>query len=215
MINNPTFCVLPFIAEHYSLDGNKYFCCLGTEAINDPNKAKELKVAIANGERIKHCEECYKVEDCGGTSSRIRENEQWLKDKEVADYIQNWSADNIPRIFFYDVRPSNKCNLQCISCKPLFSSLWAKELGVDVVDNPPVLDYQKLRRAKKIYLAGGEPLVIDEFLELLEMIANSEYQPEIVINTNKAKCFSNLMIIPILFIQIFIIRSSSFSIKLK
>jgi sulfatase maturation enzyme AslB (radical SAM superfamily) len=35
-----------------------------------------------------------------------------------------------------------------------------------------------------VYLAGGEPLIIEQFIDLIERIAESDTQPELVINTN-------------------------------
>jgi len=97
-------------------------------------------------------------------------------------------------VFFYDLRYDSKCNLACVSCDAWSSSLWAKELGIPKTTTTIDVsaDYTG---AKKIYLAGGEPLIITEFIKLIEKIANSEHQPELVINTNLTRINNNLQIL--------------------
>jgi len=190
--NDDVFCVLPFIGAHYDLNGKQYFCCPGSDDISEPGKALELKKKIADGERIDPCKECYRIEDRGGASARTRESRVWLQDPEINEYIKNWTPEGEQKVFAYEIRHSNKCNLQCISCKPEFSSLWAKELNVQIDYTPPEMDYDSILSSKKLYLAGGEPLVIEEVLDLLEAIADADVQPEVVINTNLVRVGAKL-----------------------
>jgi organic radical activating enzyme len=88
---------------------------------------------------------------------------------------------------FYDLRVDNKCNLACISCQPKYSSLWAKELKVEILKTPITLDIESVKQAEKVYLAGGEPLLIPDFIELITTISKLDNQPELVINTNLTK----------------------------
>jgi len=55
------------------------------------------------------CEGCYKIEQYGGKSRRITENNRW---------------ENIekPKLEFLDIRLSNLCNLKCLMCYPDSSS---------------------------------------------------------------------------------------------
>jgi sulfatase maturation enzyme AslB (radical SAM superfamily) len=185
-LNNGTFCVLPFIEKYQSLNGKNYLCCYSQESINNINSADSdiLRTDILAGKKISHCTKCYELENNKTISPRLVESIRWLRDPEVSNYINNWPIDNKLKTFFYDIRFDNKCNLACISCNQIDSSLWAKELGV----NPPKyklnFNIDDCLSAKKIYLAGGEPLIIDEFIELISKIANLDVQPELVINTN-------------------------------
>lgn len=180
-LKNGAFCVLPFIEKHQSTDGKNYVCCYSNIPIDN---ATELKQKIYSGERIPHCSKCYDLDDRKSISPRLRESIQWLKDSEVKQYLDSWTPETQDKIFFYDLRIDNKCNLACIMCGPRASSLWAKELNIDIVKNPLKFDIRDCLTAKKIYLAGGEPLIIDEFAELLGQVSELEVQPEIVINTN-------------------------------
>lgn len=73
-----------------------------------------------------------------------------------------------------DLRWSNTCNYACVYCGPYFSSQWAQELGEKVnADRETFVKlkeyaYAGLNNLKEVYLAGGEPLLIKENLELLE-----------------------------------------------
>jgi len=185
-LSNGTFCVLPFIEEFISLDGNKYLCCMGeTHApVREGYHVEQLKEKIANGERVEQCTACYDIEDKGGISPRFRETKRWMVDPDVKFYINNWQPYDTEPKYFYDIRYDNKCNLACITCKPDNSSLWQKELGIPVGHRQIDINLTEILNSKKIYLAGGEPLIIDEFITLLGVIADSKVQPEVVINTN-------------------------------
>lgn len=182
-LKTPGFCALPFIEKYISQDpANEYYCCFSRVPIK--NKTLEL-AKVFNGNKIKQCESCYQLEDRNVISPRQRETARWFGDSEVVHYLENWKIDSKQQIFFFDIRGDNKCNLACISCGPTSSTLWQKELGIKIQKrqiNPGMFD--QMAAAKKIYLAGGEPFIIHEFVILLEKIADCEQQPEVVVNTN-------------------------------
>jgi hypothetical protein len=184
-LKNKAFCVLPFIEKFQNLNGNQYLCCYSSVPLTD-NKI-ELAEKIYNGEQIPHCKNCYKLDTLKVVSPRLLESSRWLKIPEVNSYITNWSPIADQQTFFYDLRFDNKCNLACISCSPGSSSLLAKELNVTIPKYKLNFDINDCLTAKKIYIAGGEPLIINEFIELILKIAELEQQPELVINTNLTK----------------------------
>lgn len=189
----PGFCVLPFIEKHMPQDKTKqYYCCYNNgTAVKD--RQKELTKIYA-GEKIEHCTNCYNLEEQGSISPRQIESFRWLKDPDVNRYINEWSINAQQKIFFYDIRYNNKCNLACISCGPFSSSLWQKELGIEILQEPIVdVSLNELLDSKKIYMAGGEPFIIDRFLEIIDSVSNSENQPEVVINTNLTKINNTLI----------------------
>jgi MoaA/NifB/PqqE/SkfB family radical SAM enzyme len=161
-------------------------CCHSSTPLGNLDTAEinALKVKLLNGEKIQHCQNCYNSESSGSISPRLLESSRWLKDPEVQDYIDNWQVDGDHKIFFYDLRYDNKCNLACISCNPRDSSLWAKELGINTNQPRVDIDLAQIRSAKKVYLAGGEPLINELFIDLIEQISTQDQQPELVINTN-------------------------------
>jgi hypothetical protein len=183
---NPAFCVLPFIEDFRNIGGDRKFCCHSRSTIDldlYSHSNNELRQQILSGQKISHCESCYHLESKKIVSPRQRETTRWLQDPEVNQYISDWSPER-SEIFFYDLRFDNKCNLACISCDEHSSSLWAKELKITQHKKIVNVDIEKISASKKIYLAGGEPLIIEDFVRLIEILAAQDTQPELVINTN-------------------------------
>jgi MoaA/NifB/PqqE/SkfB family radical SAM enzyme len=85
------------------------------------------------------------------------------------------------------MRWRNTCNLACVYCAPELSSTWAKELNVDIAVDETQLAKTKqyvlenAPKLKNVYLAGGEPLLMKENVELLDRLDPS---CEVRINTN-------------------------------
>jgi sulfatase maturation enzyme AslB (radical SAM superfamily) len=182
-LTNQAFCVLPFIEKFQNLNGKKYLCCHSNVPVESQDLSK-IQQDILNGIKIPQCNKCYQLESNNVISPRQRESARWLKNLEVKEYVENWNPDDTPITFFYDVRYDNKCNLACISCNPGASSLWARELGIESTNHELDFNLDELLGAKKLYLAGGEPLIIDNFIRLIKDIAELDQQPELVINTN-------------------------------
>lgn len=193
-LKNPAFCVLPFIEQFYPLGNAEHFCCYSSVPIDDLDSTdtNQLRTKIKNGERITQCQSCYNLEESNVISPRLVESSRWLKDIEVTNYIEKWTEETPRQTFFYDIRYDNKCNLACIICNPTDSSLWAKELGINSKSRKLTLNLEKIGLAKKIYLAGGEPLIIDQFVELIQHVSTLDQQPELVINTNLTRTNDNL-----------------------
>jgi hypothetical protein len=186
LLKSKTFCVLPWIGKFQHLDGLNYLCCRSHVPIK-PNEIDSIRVKIQNEQPVPHCESCYKLDQQRVISPRLQESSRWLRDPEVKLFIEQWQPGDPESTFFYDLRVDNKCNLACIGCGPTESSLWARELGVKI--QPQTVRFAKddMIKSKKIYMAGGEPLIIDQFIELLDNISTQEQQPEIVINTNLSR----------------------------
>jgi MoaA/NifB/PqqE/SkfB family radical SAM enzyme len=93
-----------------------------------------------------------------------------------------------------DVRWSNLCNFACVKCGPEFSSTWENEIGVQI--KSPASDraaaftdyiYKNAKQLKHIYLAGGEPLLMKENLELLVLLKKINPEVNLRVNTNLSK----------------------------
>jgi sulfatase maturation enzyme AslB (radical SAM superfamily) len=181
--NTDSFCVLPFIHKHQRLSGDDTLCCFSQIPIKKENIV-DIHTRLSNGEKIPHCKQCWDAESLNLESHRQRENKRWLSDKEVNAYIQSYNIGDDLKIFSYDLRFSNLCNLACIGCMPQQSSLWAKELKIDYPAIPTKFKIEETINAKYIYLAGGEPFLAPETTELLEAITKTKKQPIICINTN-------------------------------
>lgn len=181
--DNNAFCVLPFIHKHKRLSGATTVCCQSQKPIT-PNDVTEIRQKMCSGEKTEHCKTCYTHEEKGVVSSRMRENERWLADSEVKEYLDNFTFDGKEKTFSYDLRYSNICNLACIGCMPQQSSLWAKELDVETPPFDFPFELEDMKDAKWIYLAGGEPFLTPELVKLLQFISEQDTQPFICINTN-------------------------------
>ena len=182
-LKSKTFCVLPWIEKFEEINGSRYLCCHSRVPVDESDKDL-LRTKIFNQETIPHCESCYQLEQQHVISPRLEETAKWLKNPQVKSYIDNWQPGDQEQTFFYDLRFDNKCNLACISCVPTYSSLWAKELGVKIKSHPLAFNDADIVSSTKVYMAGGEPLIIERCLDLLEQISQRDQQPEVVINTN-------------------------------
>jgi len=184
--NNKALCALPFIEQHYDVRNLRYFCCSANRQMPLQNDSEilELKKLILKGELIPHCAECYKFEEEKVVSPRQLHTIKWFKFPEVKNYVTTWTPETPTITYSYDLRFDSKCNLACITCNPNSSSLWAKELKIN--KNVTVLDFDKqtLFFAKKIYFAGGEPTIIEQYLDILDFIADNDIDIEVIINTN-------------------------------
>mgnify|MGYP003339015023 FL=1 len=182
-LRNPSFCVLPFIEKFQDLDGKNYLCCHSRVPIDYENLDK-IRSQILDQQPLHECQNCYAQEQQKIISARQRESSRWLRDPEVKNYIDNWQPGDASKTYFYDIRFDNKCNLACITCNAQFSSLWAQETKVTSPKYDLRFDINEAITAKKVYLAGGEPLIIDKFIDFIVGISKRDQQPELVINTN-------------------------------
>ncbi|HEX9060124.1 MAG TPA: twitch domain-containing radical SAM protein [Clostridia bacterium] len=166
-------------------------------------KIRSFRKRLLNDEMIPECAQCYKNEKAGCYSLRKDVNEKF---KEYIAWVANTDDNgyaNDAKPISWDIRFSNLCNLKCRTCCYSSSSSWyndQKALGlpVDELTNSDsiikgVNDSGKLLKdldkyiphLKKIYFAGGEPLIIKENYEILEKLNLLKlYDIEITYNTN-------------------------------
>ena len=206
--DNKTFCVYPFmhILEEY---GDVRICAKSNVPIKKLEDVKDWKsdpdfVAIRNrmknGEESHNCQICYNEEKLGFTSTRVHESMDWAVKMDIT------SLDDldIELPTFYEVRPSNKCNLQCRMCWPENSHLIAREfekLDYHYDTAHPYVwgDYEhiqveKLAPGTRIYSTGGEPTIIPKFYEFLEKcVALGRTDFDIQLTTNGQKVSPKLV----------------------
>lgn len=153
--NIPKFCVLPWINLHTTPTGDIKLCCsiqydsyiinenenrfnLGyddIEKIWNSGHMRFTREQHRTGNGISSCNECYKMEDISGHSPRIGQNNEWLSRQETDEYTQKTletSTDDIVEDLGHmpislELRLGNQCNLQCISCWGMSSSLIQEE----------------------------------------------------------------------------------------
>jgi sulfatase maturation enzyme AslB (radical SAM superfamily) len=197
---NKSFCIFPFIQLHTTYDYLQ-LCCRSEKPVTKINDLKDFRTdpayqrireSMLKGEMLpEYCSRCYNFESKGIVSARQSETTEWvyrLGIKNIKDLT------TIQKPAFYDLRPSNKCNLLCRSCNPQDSHLIAKEykklklIPVQAtqerhqVDRFELVDFDNI---KKLYVAGGEPTIMPEFFKFLEKcIATGNTEFEVNVTTN-------------------------------
>jgi radical SAM protein with 4Fe4S-binding SPASM domain len=179
---------------------------LSTESIEEiwnSEKLRTIRTEMLQGAKPKVCSKCYEKEDSAGTSQRLTYSRSFLRKLFEIPRITNPSG-HVEKIDlkYWDFRFSNLCNLRCRTCGPDYSSAWvpdAKKLGwlaetdaqkilhIDSVGEIRNVDFirQYLPQAERIYFAGGEPLLMDEHWQILDLLDSQQrYDVSIVYNTN-------------------------------
>ena len=203
---NKSFCIFPFI-ELLTNNGHTTVCCRSGTPIVDINKLEnfftdsayqKIRQSMIDGKLLpKHCNECYKIEDKGIQSARQEETVEWALKLNLT------SIDDLKTItepVYYEVRPSNICNLMCRMCIPKFSSLIEREqkdLGLipeEYTESFSDFDIVKIENVIKLYVAGGEPTAMPEFYKFLrKCIDQKNTDFEFIVNTNAVKISSLLL----------------------
>jgi MoaA/NifB/PqqE/SkfB family radical SAM enzyme len=129
------------------------------DSVLESDSYEELRRASAAGETISGCEKCYYEESIGHKSLRQEINEKYKSDTVSLEYLE--------------IGIDNLCNMACDGCGSEFSTSWiAKEKKLygkaenGYLDNKPITAVPG--SVKKILFLGGEPLLTDKHLELLE-----------------------------------------------
>jgi organic radical activating enzyme len=152
---------------------------------------KQLRVDLLAGVRNKHCTECYRLEDSGAQSSRIKYKNDMESDV-MQHIVPRTTSDGTLEPFelqYVDMRFNNLCNFKCKPCNEFFSSQIATEKIKYKADPEYVLPWEgnttlttalvKNEKAfeeikqhypyiNKIYFAGGEPMIQQEHWETLD-----------------------------------------------
>jgi radical SAM protein with 4Fe4S-binding SPASM domain len=170
------------------------------EIWNSP-RMKSLRKDMINGIEPKICNKCFDQEKVTGESGRVHHNRQF---PEVVKNIPNITEEDGTckelKLRYWDFRFSNLCNYKCRSCGPTYSSTWvpdAKKLGwiteqdkvlnIESVNDKTNFDFLKdqVQHVEKIYFAGGEPLLMDEHWQILDMLVkNKKFDVRLSYNTN-------------------------------
>ena len=203
---NKSFCIFPFI-ELLTQNGHTTVCCRSNTPIVDINELEnfstnsayqKIRQSMIDGKLLpKHCNHCYKIEDKGIQSARQEETVEWALKLNLK------SIDDLKTItdpVYYEVRPSNTCNLMCRMCSPMFSSLIEKEqkqlgkIPQEYTEEYSNFDIVKIENIVKLYVAGGEPTAMPEFYNFIKKCVSLKYTDfEFVVNTNAMKVSTLLL----------------------
>jgi sulfatase maturation enzyme AslB (radical SAM superfamily) len=188
------FCAAPWAGISIDPDGNAKVCCVSKERvplvsfaeIKLNSKFIEIRSAIINDEQPTNCQTCWDQESSSAEWTSRRSIYQYN------DFYHNLDSANDFQLEHLDLRWSNTCNLNCVYCSPVFSSKWAELKGQKQSFRvfPTVTD-NDLSNLKMLQLAGGEPLLIKENLDLLNRCLKINPDVEIEITTNLTNIKNN------------------------
>lgn len=203
------FCHAPWMHIYVNPDSRLMPCCLFddnnvdfpnlndtplAEALNHP-KIVSIRKQLLNDEVPDGCYRCEA--QCNMNQNPYRSKMANLADdKHQPEYCNSDGTLNFAEMepTYLDIRFGNLCNLKCRTCSPGFSSAIAAEHNKINQLNLPVLHslsqeaiediYSKLDTVKSIYLAGGEPLLEENNVKLLNYLIENNLTPELNYNTN-------------------------------
>lgn len=212
LFSDKKFCMMPWVGIMAEPNGSARPCCeffrrdnIGNtndtsiaEIWNSP-RMREIRLSMLQGQLIESCGNCHLKEKLHRFSLRNTIN---LEFAHAIDTIDQTASDgSIPvDIRYWDIRYNNLCNLSCRSCGPHASSSWAKvhnDLYPDREKKVFLLDIdhsqdrvfsqivENIDVVEKIYFAGGEPLMIENFYRILEILdQHGRNDVHLVYNTN-------------------------------
>jgi MoaA/NifB/PqqE/SkfB family radical SAM enzyme len=200
MLTNPHFCPMPWAGVMYNHDGTVKNCIRSSEPVGNianhdieqlltTGENLDRQNKIVNGQAVSSCQPCKDLEADARGFNIISDRVFYIRElKQVNPKLYTPGQHQLHTV---DIRWSNLCNFACVYCSPEYSSRWASEL--DIWPTRPsdqqqqnfkqwILDQAK--NLKHVYLAGGEPLLMKENLELLAAV-NPDVN--IRINTNLSR----------------------------
>jgi molybdenum cofactor biosynthesis enzyme MoaA len=197
--HNQSFCILPWV-EHMTVQDHAVVCCRSNTPISHDQSIGAWR-HDAGYENIRsdmlqarlrpdHCRTCYQQEKLGLPSDRRRETLEWVTRLGI-DSVKD--LETIQQPVYFEMRASNRCNLKCRTCGPEYSHLIAHERRVlkilpddyQAQFNNNRFDHLPMSHVMKLYVAGGEPLIMEDFMQFLSRaLLQDRRDLELVINTN-------------------------------
>lgn len=181
-------------------------CCLYSESIpgisvqqghtiadaQDSIYMQELRAAFLRGEKPSGCNMCWQEESVPGRMSKRRFSNIKIKSDDP----------QIVEAKFLDLKLGNICNLKCRICGSWSSSKWAQE-EIDIAgDNEQARENHtdgqwprktpdwwqaledSLEKIEYLELSGGEPFLIEEHFDLLQLLVDRGYSKKIDMHYN-------------------------------
>ena len=203
-LTNRAFCPMPWTGFVYNPTGTVANCTRSNGELGNI-KESSIQDILANTKNIAvkqsmidgipnvDCNGCYSKEKSKTSFEIISDRVFYLKELRTVPIKTYNSTDNYD-LHTVDVRWSNSCNFACVYCGPELSSKWADELDY-AVDFPSDEKKKELKdfifahaaQLKHVYLAGGEPLLMKENLELLELLKQVNPTVNLRVNTNLSR----------------------------
>lgn len=207
VLTNRSFCPMPWTGLMYNFDGKIKNCIRSADSMPIGNISDQpieqivtgptnlaRQQAIMDQQPVASCQPCYDLERGKTKFDIVSDRVFYIRELKTVP-LSTYEVDNFD-LQTVDIRWSNLCNFACVYCSPEYSSKWAAELKTVVpTPSPEQLEnfqeyiYKNAHKLKHVYLAGGEPLLIKENLELLQRL-NPDVQ--LRVNTNLSKVDSKI-----------------------
>lgn len=202
-LTSGVFCPMPWTGLMYNFDGKVKNCIRSAGFIGDikQDPIQDILAGPTNldtqsrmlaGQPGRDCHTCYDLENGKRRFDIVSDRIFYLRELKSVPFDTYQPGNH--ELQTIDVRWSNLCNFSCVYCSPQFSSRWAIEL--DVHPAKPTAEqteqfksyiFEHAPKLKHVYMAGGEPLLMKENLELLEILRRENPKVNLRINTNLSK----------------------------
>lgn len=202
-LTDGTFCPMPWTGLMYNFDGTVKNCIRSAGTIGDI-KHKPIEEILRSAPNLdtqskmlssrpgSDCHTCYDLENGKKKFAIVSDRIFYLRElKKIPFHVYKLGNHDLHTV---DVRWSNLCNFSCVYCGPEFSSKWAGELGIkksvptsEQTERFKTYVFEHAHQLKHVYMAGGEPLLMKENLELLEVLKRENPGINLRINTNLSK----------------------------
>ena len=209
-VNKQTFCVAPFTHLSTKTDGSIKACCRSLPALSNIKKEsllqawnneeiKQLRNDLINGVKNKRCDVCWKLEDVGAQSLRMKYSSS-PADKQVINaetnlksLTEDYSLTNKPT--WIEFKLSNLCNFKCRMCHPMDSTRWFEDykkishlhndnwqkdmIDLNLTKKSLLKSYSEeffeslpelMSNVDAVWFAGGEPLYDDDHYRILDSV---------------------------------------------
>jgi molybdenum cofactor biosynthesis enzyme MoaA len=217
MADQKIFCNVPWHNIHVYWNGDLSVCCaertkwypesknnrynLKNISIDDwynSDFLNDIRAAFLNDGLIPQCDPCYKAEQSGFESRRVRENFKsviFTEQDFAKSYLQSPWVDRFDNPGKYKHTPldwhvdfGNQCNLACKMCDSNSSSMIASVLKNNNRYSGPVKvswtsDPQSWNNflhavdntpIKRFHVMGGEPLLITKYIEFIDYLIDKK-----------------------------------------
>ncbi len=198
-------CHAPFVNLNFEQNGHVRACCYNTKHILGKwpaqsikeiwfgEKADELRNYIRGNDLGGGCSECGKMLQAGnfhGIRARYYDEYAAGKAAGLAHKIKSlFGSDQVfPRVMEFEL--SNQCNLECVMCNGYFSSSIRKNReNLPPISSPYNSEFvdqleEFIPHLTDAKFLGGEPFMIDVYLEIWERILKIKPGIRIHITTN-------------------------------
>ena len=200
IIKNKSFCPLPWTGFIVQQNGNVKNCILAEEVLGNLDDTdiesilkNEKNIKIKNDmlldRKPKSCAGCHRLEEHKNSLDIVSQRLYYIKELRSVDGGLYDNVDDFD-LHTVDIRWTNQCNQACVYCGAHNSTLWEKELGpAKMMDRESKeklrsFIFKNISKLKNVYLAGGEPTLMNENIEFLELLLLKNPNVNLRVNTN-------------------------------